>query len=163
MTATTPNLDEDEYEALPLQFGSATIWHATRAIQLKHRYRQMKSLENPFRQVLLLPPGVVGRSQRDQYVVRPEQSDRIAKGAQGRFVADLTRERCPGVEGLDVRENRMQSFVGLEPRAVRVRRQPLKAGSENRRYDEHVSRRVEQRANEPRQVIGAPGRRARGG
>lgn len=68
-------------------------------------------------------------------MVRPEQSDRIAKGAQGRFVADLTRERCPGVEGLDVRENRMQSFVGLEPRAIRIRRQPLKAGSENRRYD----------------------------
>ena len=56
----------------------------------------MKSLENPFRQVLLLPPGAVGSSQGDQYVVRPKQSDRIAEGAERLFVADLTGECCLG-------------------------------------------------------------------
>ena len=89
---------------------------------------------------------MIGASQRNEDVIRPEYADRILERRERRVVADLGLCLGSRRERLDVAENGAEPLVRLVSRAVGVRGEPLKKADENGRDDEDLRRTLDERS-----------------
>jgi hypothetical protein len=100
------------------------------ARQREDRDRQAEPLVQLVEQPPLLPAGVVGRTERDQYVVCWKAGQRILESKHGIVSPDRAAPWTPQL--LKLAENRSQPLVGLLAGFVRGRRQPFEARWQSR-------------------------------